>query len=129
MTQMVAIPFTQYLRPNGRKFQTSIERPKEIADKAFKLIDSGYRFEAEILTTGQVSFTIHDIAEEEDVAIEICANGPLVPSAVDRLIAKFENGAVCKDDICGWYGPVAELQAGHCPKCGSVEIEHCERPL
>jgi hypothetical protein len=36
------------------------------------------------LTTGEVSLACE--TEEEDIAIEICPNGPEVPGAVDRMI-------------------------------------------
>lgn len=78
------IPFTQYLRPHGRPREIQIERPLEIEQRAQDLIKRGVRFEAEQLTTGEVSLTAH--YNDEDIAIEICENGPEVPPAVDRLV-------------------------------------------
>lgn len=78
------IPFTQYLRPDGRKRSINIERPAEVEELAMKLVRRGLRLEAEELCTGEVSFTVFD--GEKDIAIEICPNGPDVPHAVDRLI-------------------------------------------
>jgi len=83
------IPFTQYLLPNGRAEQISIMMSQKIADIAHKIIEKGNRFEAEILTTGEVSLTIHNIEFEEDVAIELCENGLEVYGAVERLINKY----------------------------------------
>lgn len=83
------IPFTQYLRPDGRQTAVSIERPDDVETKAQAIIAAGYRFECEHLTTGDCSFTIFDIAREEDVAIEVCANGPPVLDAIDRLVNDF----------------------------------------
>jgi hypothetical protein len=83
---MKDVPFTQYLRPNGRKVDVTIDRPDDIADKAFEIIAKGYRFECEQLTTGDVSFTI--AGDDEDVDIELCFNGVEVPAAVDRLIER-----------------------------------------
>ena len=55
---MGSIPFTQYKLPHGARIEVSINRPEAIAEKAKRIIEAGYRFECEILTTGHVSFTI-----------------------------------------------------------------------
>lgn len=82
------IPVTQYLFPHGRQREESIKRPREIADLAFKCIDAGMRFEAEVLTTGHVSLTVvgEDADGEEcDLAVRVCQNGPAVVDAFDAL--------------------------------------------
>jgi len=84
-----AIPFKQFLYPNGQERQVSVVRPLEIMKKAEKIIHNGYEFQCEVLSTGEVSFTISD--EDGDHAIEIVENGPGVPEAVDRLVNKFFN--------------------------------------
>ena len=84
-----AIPFMQYLRPDGRKRPTSIDRPDDIATKAIRIIAAGYRFEIEELTTGDVSMTIFDPDKGIDVAIEVCPNGLAVTASVDKLIKGF----------------------------------------
>ncbi|MDW9726340.1 hypothetical protein GOB91_29265 [Sinorhizobium meliloti] len=84
---MAEIPFTQYLMPDGRKAPVRINRPDEISDKAEKIIEAGYRFECEVLTTGQISLTIAGKDGDED--IEVVPNGPEVPVAVDRMITRF----------------------------------------
>lgn len=83
------IPFTQYLRPNGRRAFVEIDRPDKIVDIAENLIKAGYCFEVEHLTTGQASFTIHDVNNDVDVAIAVVPNGPEVPEAVDQMIEGF----------------------------------------
>lgn len=82
--------FTQYILPHGRREPVSIERPDEIEALAKQFIDSGGRYECEVLTTGHVSLTaVHTVDDEEqDVAIEVCANGPDVPVRVDQLVRK-----------------------------------------
>lgn len=95
---MHLIPFTQYLRPNGRAIEVTINRPKEIYDKAIDIIKAGYHFEAEVLTTGQVSLTISDNDGDHD--IEVVDNGPEVPLAVDRMINRFH-----KERLCSAEGP------------------------
>ena len=84
---MEYIPFTQYLLPNGRRQQTQIFRPKEITDKAESIIEAGYRFESEVLTTDEVSLTI--VGKNADLEIEVCHNGPQVLDAIDRMICRF----------------------------------------
>ena len=83
------IPFIQYKRPDGRQVPVSINRPQPISALAAVILGAGYRFETEILMDGLVSFTVFDPRTEEDVAIEVCKNGPEVPKTVDRLIEEF----------------------------------------
>ena len=81
------IPFTQYLRPDGRRTPVEIDRPPEIETLAHEFIDRGGYFECEELTTGHASLTAgHPDAEQGDIAIEVVKNGPAVPDAVDRLV-------------------------------------------
>jgi len=82
-----AIPFTQYLLPHGRKVEVSIERPKDIYDKAMDIIKTGHRFEIEVLTTGYVHMTITNDDDDQDG--EVIDNGSEVPIAVDRMIIRF----------------------------------------
>lgn len=84
---MSEIPFTQFLRPDGRQVGVSIERPAEISNAALRIIERGYRFECEHLTTGHASFTIAKDGEDHD--IEVVSNGPDVPPAIDRLVTRF----------------------------------------
>lgn len=82
------IPFTQYLRPDGRRVDIVIERPEPVVRMARILIDHGYAFEAEVLTNGLVSLTMVHPDEDHDLAIEVVMNNQSVPEAVDRLINK-----------------------------------------
>lgn len=103
----MSIPFTQFLMPDGRrmlKFTTAkamcreitIDRPAPIEDLAKQIIARGYRFEIEMLMTGQISMEIvRDVPDpdvDDSVAIEICLNGPTegsnlgVPDAVDKMV-------------------------------------------
>lgn len=78
------IEFTQYLRPNGRMTLVEISRPDEIEKLATEVIEAGGRFECEELRTGHASLTVS--YDGDDIAIELCRNGPEVPHAVDRLV-------------------------------------------
>ena len=82
-----SVRFIQYLRPAGRQKEMLINRPPSIVAKAEEIWAAGYRLEAEVLMSGLVSLTISD--GEEDMAIELVANGPEVPKAVDRMISEF----------------------------------------
>lgn len=84
---MVSIPFTQYLRPSGRPIPIELPCSEGLSGVVDEILKRGYRFEVEVLRTGEVSFTISD--GEQDLAIELSANGPEVPSAIDRLISRF----------------------------------------
>jgi hypothetical protein len=99
----MTIPFTQYLRPNGRKRPVEIDRPEEIEAIAHRFIESGGRYECEELTTGHASLTA--VKFDRDVCIELCMNGPAVPAAVDALVRKSERyieaSAASRPGICG----------------------------
>lgn len=85
----MSIPFTQYLRPDGRKTPVEIDRPPEIEEMAQKFIADGGYFECEETRTGHASLTAgHPAYEQGDLAIEVVLNGPDVPDAVDRLVRK-----------------------------------------
>lgn len=86
----MAIPFTQYLLPNGEKRDERIERPADIEALARQFIEAGGRYECEMLTTGEVSLTaVYAVDDEpEDVEIEICPNGPDVPLRIDDLVRR-----------------------------------------
>lgn len=67
------IPFTQYMRPNGRPVPVlHITHRADVFDKAGKITAEGFSFEIETLTTGEVSATIGD--EHGDYAHIVCAN-------------------------------------------------------
>lgn len=80
----MSIPFTQYLRPNGRTKEVMIDMPADIELKAGKLIESGCHFDIEVLSTGIISMTCE--REDDVLAIRLSTNGPEVPIAVGKLI-------------------------------------------
>lgn len=83
----MAIPFTQFMMPDGRRVPVTIDRPADIESKARDLIDQGYVFEIEMLMTGKISMEIIKHGKEDEVlAGELCDNGPAVPAAVDRMV-------------------------------------------
>lgn len=82
------IPFTQYMRPHGRREEVAVNRPEEIERLAKELQVKGCKFEIEELMTGEISMTVEDKHVEEfgPVSMQVCQNGPKVPEAVDALI-------------------------------------------
>ncbi len=82
------VTFTQFLRPNGRREEIWIVRPHDIAAKADAIKAAGYRFEAEVLTTGHVHIDVCGDVDGEDVQLSsrIVDNGPEVLTAVDELV-------------------------------------------
>lgn len=88
----MAIYFTQYLRPHGTPKPVAIDGIAErIEGLAAQIRAAGYHFDAEVLTTGHVSFTVekdHPKTDEDDqpIAVEICDNGPAVLPAITRLM-------------------------------------------
>lgn len=79
------IPFTQFLRPDGRRRQGTFSRSVATEAQAAQLLKAGYRFEIEELATGQVSMEC--LNDKVTLAGELCDNGPAVLEAVDRMIA------------------------------------------
>lgn len=82
------IEFTQYLRPDGRKVRVTFAPTEAVDDEVFDMADSlainGYEFEAEILRTGEVSFSC---GKGEDVlAVAISNNGLEVIESVCGLV-------------------------------------------
>ncbi|MFH0982796.1 MAG: hypothetical protein V2A79_14830 [Planctomycetota bacterium] len=80
------VMFRQYMRPDGRQVPIYVDLDSSFADQVQRIRDDGCRLEAEVLTTGVVSFTIYDPSTEDDVACELVENGPGVLAAVERLI-------------------------------------------
>ena len=83
---MFEIPFTQYLLPDGRRRPIGFGVEGETEAKARAVLDHGWVFEAEILTTGEISLTVSD--GEDDRAIVVVANGPGMAAAVEGLVAE-----------------------------------------
>lgn len=91
-TAPTTIPFTQYMRPDGRAVPVTIEVAPDVADKARAIIARGLRFECECLATGQVSMTITD-PEEGDLDIRLRDNGPGIREAVEDMVLRFGEAA------------------------------------
>lgn len=87
---MHAIPFTQFLMPDGRRQQTSID----VGDAEFaayeKVKAAGFRMTVEMLSDySTVSQCIED-PELGDFDIELCPNGPEVPRRLSAMLLRFD---------------------------------------
>lgn len=82
----MTIPFTQYLRPDGRTKKGGFDRPDKVEQLATAILEHGGAFEIEVLLTGDVHMTC--AYSGEDVVGELCENGPELPKTVDRLVKR-----------------------------------------
>lgn len=78
------IPFTQYLRPDGRRVPVEISVSAGIYALARRVIDAGGCFEVEHLRGNYAWLTA--AYRDHDIAIRVVKNGPEVPPAVDALV-------------------------------------------
>lgn len=85
------VEFTQFLRPDGRKRTIHFElADKSLDESVNRLLKEGFRFEIEVLQTGEVSMEI--LREDEDdevdsIAMEVIKNKPggIVPF-IEKMI-------------------------------------------
>lgn len=84
----MTVQVTQYMRPHGRAvvMETDISDAFEAPYNVIRM--RGWNLAAECLTTGMVSITVEDKAVGADVACEVVPNGPEVPLAIERALAK-----------------------------------------
>ena len=81
----------QYLMPNGRVRECTTKISDNVKDLYEEMLQSGCWFEAEMLTTGEISVTISD--GEEDIDIRVINNGPEVQNALVEML----KGALWRD--------------------------------
>ena len=87
---MNAVPFTQFLMPNGRQEATSID-VDDAEFAAYQMVKAlGFRMTVEMLSDySTVSQTIED-PELGDFDMEICPNGPEVPRRLSAMLLRFD---------------------------------------
>lgn len=97
------IPFTQYLRPDGRQRQIHWScKTNEQEIKARALVEAGARFDTEVLQTGEVSLTCEMLGndgEPHTIGHELAMkNDESVIEAVAKLVERahetFINGGI-----------------------------------
>jgi len=84
----MSIPFTQFLRPDGRRKDVTIDMPADVEAQAHELIEAGYRFEIEELTTGEIFMTCTTGKDDDPYFNDLCDNGPGVRASVADLVAR-----------------------------------------
>lgn len=80
----MSIPFTQYLMPDGRRNEVTIDMPANVEQAAFALIEKGCHFDIEMLSTGMISMTCEK--DEDLIAIEVCPNDERVVAGVEKIV-------------------------------------------
>lgn len=84
------IPFTQYMLPDGRPQSVGVPVPDGKGDMVDAILDAGAYFDAEVLLTGEVSFTCEIEPEDADevqvLSHQVCPNGPEVTTAIELLV-------------------------------------------
>ena len=84
------MPYTQFMRPDGRQVAQYFDAVPIELEPYFKniLAQDNLRLEAEVLITGQVHFSItHEEWGDYDSILK--PNGPEVPIAIDQLLRRF----------------------------------------
>lgn len=91
MDETFEVDVIQFLMPNGKQKLATTRLPESHKEQYRQMIVCGCRFEAEQLTTGEVSVTISD--GEGDVDISITRNGPAVQNGMIAMLerAKWES--------------------------------------
>ncbi len=86
---MKAIPFTQFLLPNGRQIPTTIDVDDESFAKYQEAQKLGFRMTSEILRTGAVSMCIED-RNLGDYDMTLCTNGQDVHIKLKEMLMRFD---------------------------------------
>lgn len=76
----------QFLMPDGRRRDTSTKLPMACRPAVEEMQKAGCRFEAEMLTTGEISVTISNPKEGEDIDISLTPNGPEVQAGMIAML-------------------------------------------
>ena len=85
---MIETKWTQFHLPDGRQTTETFHVADRLAPQVEFIAEMGWELQCEILRTGEISLTVFDPKTLEDLDIELCRNGPEVPSAIDRLLAR-----------------------------------------
>lgn len=86
--EMTKVDVIQYMRPDGRAMETTTYIPLSYQAAHDDMDDAGFRFAAEVLTTGEVSVTIESCDGEPDADIEVVKNGPAVQDAYVAMLKR-----------------------------------------
>jgi hypothetical protein len=85
----MAIKFTQFVHPHGRKVPVAIDHTPEVEALAEEMVKQGCLFEIEVLPgMGMVNMDIQPPDGAGVFAVEVVPNGPEVVEAVERLVRR-----------------------------------------
>lgn len=82
------LAFTQFLRPDGRREPVLTDIDDRFAAKVGTILGGGFRFEIEVLMTGQIHMTISDPLA--DYCNRLCANDEAVTKNIESMIEEFD---------------------------------------
>ena len=84
------VHITQYMRPSGRKMDVTAVIEDEFKPIYDQMMKAGYRFEAEVLRTNEVSITIAGLVENEmmDIDIEIIPQGQTAEKTLELMLKR-----------------------------------------
>jgi hypothetical protein len=80
------VEVTQYLLPDGRKRKNIVCLLEDVQDQYDDMLQHRCRLEAEILITGEVSLTIYNVEDEQDIDMRIVQNGPATTQALIEML-------------------------------------------
>lgn len=87
----MTVDLIQFMMPDGHQKPVSAEISDECKAGYAAVLEHGFKLHCEMLTTGEVSCTIFDPKEEDDVSISVTPNGPEVQRGIERMIRDFQN--------------------------------------
>ena len=117
---MKTIPFTQFLRPNGRRKPVTLDVSDEAAARFYEAEKLGCRMTVEELTTGEASLCVEH--EDGDVDCVVVPNGPGVREAVEAMLLRFS-----LESFNAWHKEMTEPDPSERDLEGQME-DH-QRPL
>lgn len=85
------LPFTQYIRPDGKKKEIQTEVDDKYREDIQLIFDNDLSFEIEVLMNDMVSMTTTN-QEYGDYQIVLSANDMTIKEKVERLIEKTATG-------------------------------------
>lgn len=80
------VPFTQYLRPNGQRKDGGFEVSDEVGAIARELLEAGVHFDAEVLSSGELSLTAELDRLEEYPVLSIKVFAQESPEQVTAMV-------------------------------------------
>lgn len=84
------IPYTQFMRPNGRQVQHQIHISDDNAEKWKTVSDLGLRITMEVVMPGVVNICLEDPEVEDDFLFRVVTNDERVSIAIETFLNTFD---------------------------------------